>query len=256
MWKVMYTRETLPTGCTLGFADVLVLAALAAIYAGSTSHHVERDVIGRLRAQQGPDNTRIALDYDAHDNLTRLTPPGRSAHQLRYTGADQAERYIPPALVGVDAEVGFRYDADLAPDVANGPGDQRVTFRHDEAGRIESIALARGDYVHEYNPSAGHLAYLTSPGLHYSRDGPLLREILRSTPGAADVRVGFDYDDAFRPWKLTIQGEPPIEHGYDADDHLIQAGPLETAASTRRECEASMLFKPNAQHVPRAKVPR
>jgi hypothetical protein len=30
----------------------------------------------------------------------------------------------------------------------------------------------------------------------------------------------------FRPWKLTIQNTPPIEHGYDADDHLIQAGPL------------------------------
>lgn len=165
----------------------------------------------------------------SHDNFTRITPPGRSAHQLRYTGADQAERYIPPVLPGVDAEVGFHYDADLSPEVADGPGDQRITFHHDQAGRIESIALARGDYVHQYDPATGHLAHLTSPdavGLHYGRDGPLLRETRWTIPGASDVAVSHDYDDAFRPWKLAIQGEPPIEHGYDADDYLIQAGPL------------------------------
>jgi RHS repeat-associated protein len=192
-------------------------------------HLYEHDAIGRLRAQQGPDGTRITLDYDAHDNLTRLTPPGRPAHTLRYTAADQAERYIPPALAGVDAEVGFRYDADLAPESAEGPGDQQVTFHHDDAGRIESIALARGDYVHEYDPATGHLAHLTSPdavGLHYGRDGPLLLDTRWTSSGAPDVTVSYAYDDAFRPWKLTIQGEPLIEHGYDADDHLIQAGPL------------------------------
>jgi RHS repeat-associated protein len=192
-------------------------------------HVYEHDVIGRLRAQEGPDGTRIALDYDAHDNLTRLTPPGRPAHQLRYAAADQAERYIPPPLAGVDAEVGFRYDADLAPEIADGPGDQQVTLHHDHAGRIESIALARGDYVHEYDPATGHLAHLVSPdavGLHFGRDGPLPRDTRLAVPGAADVIVALDHDDAFRPWTLTIQGEPPIEHGYDADDHLIQAGPL------------------------------
>jgi RHS repeat-associated protein len=41
-----------------------------------------------------------------------------------------------------------------------------------------------------------------------------------------DAAVAYDHDDAFRPWKLAIQGEPPIEHGYDPDDSLIQAGPL------------------------------
>jgi YD repeat-containing protein len=193
------------------------------------THHIESDIIGRTRALTGPDDARIELDYDAHDNLTRITPPGRSAHQLRYTGADQAERYIPPALVGVDAETRFRYDDDLAPEIADGPGDQQVAFHHDQAGRIESIALARGDYVHEYDPATGHLAHLTSPdavGLHFGRDGPLLRDTLRTTPGAPDIVVAYDYDSAFRLWKLTIQDEPPIEHGYDADDHLIQAGPL------------------------------
>jgi RHS repeat-associated protein len=193
------------------------------------THHVESDVIGRTRVLTGPDDARIELDYDAHDNLTRVTPPGRSAHQLRYTGADQAERYLPPSVPGVDAEVAFRYDADLAPEIADGPGDQRVTFHHDQAGRIESIALARGAHVHEYDASTGHLAHLSSPdavGLHYGRDGPLLRDTRLATPGAADAVVAYDYDSAFRLWKLTVQGEPPIEHGYDADDHLIQAGPL------------------------------
>jgi RHS repeat-associated protein len=193
------------------------------------THYIESDIIGRTRALTGPDDARIELDYDTHDNLTRVTPPGRPAHTLRYTGTDQAERYIPPPLAGVDAEVAFRYDADLAPEIADGPGDQRIAFAHDQAGRIESIALARGDYVHEYDPATGHLAHLTSPdavGVHYGRDGPLLRDTRWSPAGAADVVVAYDYDDAFRPWKLTIQGEPPIEHGYDADDHLIQAGPL------------------------------
>jgi YD repeat-containing protein len=193
------------------------------------THHVESDIIGRTRALTGPDDARIELDYDAHDNVNRVTPPGRPGHQLRYTGADQAERYIPPALARVDAEVAFRYDADLAPEIADGPGDQRIAFHHDQAGRTESIALARGDYVHEYDPATGHLAQLTSPdvvGLHFGRDGPLLRDTRLATPGAADAIVAYDYDSAFRLWKLTIQGEAPIEQGYDADDHLIQAGTL------------------------------
>jgi RHS repeat-associated protein len=158
-----------------------------------------------------------------------VTPPGRPAHTLYYTGADQAERYIPPALAGVDAEVNFHYDADLAPEFADGAGGQQIAFHHDQSGRIESIVLARGDYVHQYDSVTGHLAHLTSPdavGLHYSRDGALLRETRWTIPSAADVIVGLDYDDAFRPRTLAIQGAPPIEHGYDADDSLIQAGPL------------------------------
>ena len=193
------------------------------------THIYEHDVLGRLRAQEGPDGARIALDYDAHDNLTKVVPPGRLAHEFRYTAADSAERYIPPALAGVDAEVGFRYDADLAPERADGPGDQRVTFHHDQAGRIERVTLARGDYVHEYDPATGELAHLSSPdavGLHFGRDGPLLREDRWSTPGAPDAVVSYDYDDAFRLRTLGIQDAAPIEHGYDANDALTQAGPL------------------------------
>jgi hypothetical protein len=158
-----------------------------------------------------------------------VTPPGRPAHEIHYDGADQARQYIPPGVAGVDAQVDFHYDADVAPDVADGPGGQQVSFHHDQAGRIETIALARGDYVHTYDPATGHLAQLTSPdavGLHYDRDGPLLRETRWSIPGAADVIVGLDHDASFRPWRLKIQGESPIEHGYDDDDALFQAGPL------------------------------
>ena len=193
------------------------------------THVYEHDVLGRLRALEGPDGTRIELDYDAHDNLTKVVPPGRPAHEFRYTGADSAERYLPPALSGVDAEVGFRYDADLAPEVADGPGDQRITFHPDQFGRSERVTLDRGDYVHEYDPATGELAHLSSPdavGVHYGRDGPLLREARWSTPGAPDAVVSYDYDDAFRLWKLGIQGTAPIEHGYDANDALTQAGPL------------------------------
>jgi RHS repeat-associated protein len=192
-------------------------------------HYYEHDLIGRLRASTGPDGQRIELDYDAHDNITRVKPPGRPAHELRYTAADQAERYIPPALAGVDAEVAFHYDADLAPAAADGPGGQQVSFQRDYAGRVQSIALARGYYGHGYDPETGHLVYATSPDavdLHYDRDGALLRETRWNIPGAADVTVGLDYDDAFRPRALTVQGSSPIEHGYDADDALIQAGPL------------------------------
>jgi RHS repeat-associated protein len=193
------------------------------------THVYEHNVLGRLRALEGPDGARIELDYDAHDNLTRVVPPGRPAHVFRYTGADSAERYIPPALAGVDAEVGFRYDADLAPEVADGPGNQQVTIHPDEYGRVERITLARGDYVHEYDADTGQLANLTSPdtvGLHYGRDGPLLRETRWSIPGAAEAVVSYDQDDAFRLWKLGVQGTAPIEHGYDANDALTQAGPL------------------------------
>jgi RHS repeat-associated protein len=193
------------------------------------THRYEHDIVGRLRAQTRPDGPRIAFDYDAHDNLTSLTPPGRPAHAFRYTGADLAEQYNPPAIPDVDAEARFHYDADLAPALAEGPGDQQVAFHHDHAGRIVSITVARGAYVHEYDPATGHLARLTSPDLvttSHQRDGPLLLDTRWTIPGTADAVISYDYDDAFRPWKLAIQGEPPIEHAYDADDSLIQAGPL------------------------------
>jgi YD repeat-containing protein len=203
------------------------------------THIYEHDVLGRLRALEGPDGRRIELDYDAHDNLTKVVPPGRPAHEFRYTAADSAERYIPPALAGVDAETDFRYDADLAPESADGPGDQQITFRHDEAGRIERITLVRGEYVYEYDSATGELAHLSSPdavGLHFGRDGPLLRDARWSPPGAPDAVVSYDYDDAFRLRTLGIQDAAPIDHGYDANDALTQAGPL----TIQRDPETSL----------------
>ena len=55
---------------------------------------------------------------------------------------------------------------------------------------------------------------------------PLLRETRWTIPGASDAVVSYDQDDAFRLWKLGVQGTAPIEHGYDANDALTQAGPL------------------------------
>lgn len=203
------------------------------------THIYEHDLLGRLRALEGPDGRRIELDYDAHDNLIKVVPPGRPAHEFRYNGADSAERYIPPVLAGVDAAVGFRYDADLAPESADGPGDQQITFHHDQAGRIERVMIARGEYLHEYDPTTGELAQLSSPdavGLHFGRDGPLLRAARLTTPGAAEAVVFYDHDDAFRLWKLGIQGAAPIEHSYDANDALTQAGPL----TIQRDPETSL----------------
>ncbi len=42
----------------------------------------------------------------------------------------------------------------------------------------------------------------------------------------AEAVVSYDQDDAFRLWKLGVQGTAPIEHGYDANDALTQAGSL------------------------------
>ncbi len=116
-----------------------------------------------------------------------------------------------------------------APAAAASAGARQVTFHRDQAGRIASVTLARGAYGYGYDPATGQLAQLTSPDAvttSYQHDGALLLETRMRVPGAAAVVVGHDYDEAFRLARLTIQGTPSIEHGYDLGDQLTRAGPL------------------------------
>ncbi len=48
----------------------------------------------------------LAVDYDAHGDVTSLTPPGRSAHAFTYTGRDLPDTYTPPSTTGASAAAG------------------------------------------------------------------------------------------------------------------------------------------------------
>jgi hypothetical protein len=59
--------------------------------------------IGRALSQQFPDSRVAGFSYDGNSNLTGLTPPGRPAHAMGYTGVNTLASYTPPTVPGAGA---------------------------------------------------------------------------------------------------------------------------------------------------------
>ncbi|MBK7146863.1 MAG: hypothetical protein IPH76_17310 [Xanthomonadales bacterium] len=57
----------------------------------------DRDDAGRPEQITLPDSRVIGLGWDAESNLTRVTPPGRPAHEFDYTPTNKLAAYRPPS---------------------------------------------------------------------------------------------------------------------------------------------------------------
>uniref|UniRef100_UPI00257FA850 PKD domain-containing protein n=1 Tax=Thiothrix sp. TaxID=1032 RepID=UPI00257FA850 len=140
-------------------ADGVAKGYLASITdAEGRTTQFEKDAVGRTTQQTLPDGRSIGYSYDANGNLASLTPPGRSAHVFNYTAGDQTGSYTPPQVNGADTITQYTYNKDKQLTQVTRPDGKSVVFnRNATNGKLDSIALARGDYTLLYNSGTGKL---------------------------------------------------------------------------------------------------
>jgi RHS repeat-associated protein len=192
----------------------------------------EYDEAGRVITQTLADSSKILYAYDANDNLTSLTPPGRPAHRFSYTPVDRAETYEPPDVGAGSTQTAYTYNLDRQLTRITRPDGQLVELGYDSAGRLSSLTTPRGMLSYSYHPTTGQLAGITAPGgitLSYRYDGDLATSVAWSGPISGSV--GYTYDNDFRLTTQSINGGMAIAYQYDNDSLLTQAGSLALSRS-------------------------
>ncbi|MBM7117715.1 RHS repeat-associated core domain-containing protein [Archangium primigenium] len=181
---------------------------------------------GRLTAERLPGGRTVGLASDAHGNLTRMVPPGRSAHDFRYTPADTVDSDTPPPLSSAPlSPTRYAYNGDGALTSISLPDGASVQLARDGAGRVDALTTPRTtvDFVYD---AQGHLAALTDsagPSLAYAYDGPLVKSVAWS--GEVQGGVSYTYTPDFSLQALEVQGQS-FAYAYDLDGLLISAGAL------------------------------
>jgi RHS repeat-associated protein len=230
------------------------LAGLTDPFGRTTSF--KYDAAGRVITQTLPDGRVVGYAYDANGNLTALTPPGRPAHTFTYTPAAwaasptpgtattlqnqsatppvtvalpsaQLSAYLPPDVGAGPTATRYTYNADQHLTEVARPDGQAVGVAYDNAGRLATLTLVRGQVAYTYDAATGILATITTPeeiALTYNFDGSLLPEETWAGAVVGDVRR--TYDDDLRLRTLTIAGGEPLPFEYDPDSLLAEAGAM------------------------------
>ena len=109
------------------------LASITAATSRKTLY--QRDAAARPTMVTGPDGAKLSMRFDAHDNLTSVTPPGKSAHAFVYTPDDVEATYTPPK-----SPVTTTFGGDRRPLVTTRPDASTWPRGYDAAGRLSSFA--------------------------------------------------------------------------------------------------------------------
>jgi RHS repeat-associated protein len=185
------------------------------------------DLGGRVTQTTLPGGQVVQFGYDANGNLASITPPERPNHTFTYTAGNLPAEYIPPDI-GADAgRLRYRYNDDRQPAQVIRSDGTTIDLGYDNAGRLMTVTLPRGQIGYSYDPATGKLATLTAPdgtSLAFSYDGNLPIEAIWS--GTIAGGVGQSYNNDFQIASQSVNGAQTIAFQYDADGLLVQAGNL------------------------------
>jgi RHS repeat-associated protein len=184
------------------------------------------DRIGRRVAQVFPDQRMASFTYDGNSNLTALTAPGGSIHELTYTPINQLERYTTPPATGPPAVTNYAFDRAAHPTLVARADGRTLEWRYDAAGRVADLVTPSGTSTYRYDPATGQLLGISSPGssLTYTFDGAL--QTSETWGGAVAGTVAWTYDADFRVTNEQVLGGNDATFLYDNDGLLIGAGDL------------------------------
>jgi RHS repeat-associated protein len=208
---------------SLAYAYDATSGYLAAI-TDATSRKVlyQRDAAARPTSITAPDDAKLSLVFDPHDNVTSVTPPGKGTHAFAYTPDDHESAYTPPK----SAATTTTYDADRRPLVTTRPDASTWTRAYDVAGRLSSFAYPGATLTPTYDDK-GHLAAIAGPGaesLAATYDGPLVTSL--SITGVATGTLAWTYDTRFRPNREEGNGAFPVAVSFDHDGLPTDIGDL------------------------------
>jgi RHS repeat-associated protein len=187
----------------------------------------EHDPAGRPTRVVLPDGREVITTYDAGGNVASITPPGQPAHTFTYTSASQLETYVAPDVGQGPGVTQYTYDSEGRKDLITRPDGRTIDYGYDPAGRLVTMATARGTTGVSYHPTTGHVATITAPDggtLAYGHDGLLLTDATMSgaVTGAAQHLYDADHGISFE----TVNGGHPVAFFRDQDGALLNAGQL------------------------------
>jgi RHS repeat-associated protein len=190
-------------------------------------HRATFDSVGRPLSATTSDGRTTSVSWDAHDNVTSVTPPGRMAHRFAFTAQDLIESAAAPMADDGDPTERVTWDSNQRPTSVMAPGGRMATIAYDSAGRIETSTTAEGVYRFGYHATSGHLASITNPAgpsIAYTYDGSIPTEVRWTGDVAGTVTRAYDND--FRVSRERVNGANELAYGYDADGLLTSAGPV------------------------------
>lgn len=188
----------------------------------------EYDPVGRLTHQTLPDSKEIVYGYDANDNNTAITPPGKPAHIFNFNAFDLADEYSPPVLAGITApETRYSYNLDKDLLEVIRPDGQTLNLNYNAKGQLDSLVIPTGNYIYNYHPTSGQISSVVAPDngeLSFIYDGSLLTR--ESWRGAITGNITYGYDNNFRITNQSVNGTSAIAFHYDNDSLLTGVGNL------------------------------
>jgi RHS repeat-associated protein len=187
----------------------------------------EYDSAGRIIGKTLPDSSNILAAYDDNGNLSSITPAGRPSHDFSNTTINLLEQYTPPDVGIGNTSTLIEYDLDRNIETETRPDGKTVNLGYDAGGRLETITIARGQYLLAYDAISGRLTGITAPGsetLSYTYDGYFP---LGSTwTGTISGSVTRTFNNDFQVATESVNAAHTIAFVYDNDLLLVQAGEL------------------------------
>jgi RHS repeat-associated protein len=189
---------------------------------------LSHDADARLVRQEFEPGVAVGIGYDATDNVTAVTPPGRPATSFTYDTPGVLTSIDYPAVNGERATLRYTYDDDgHLIHVARADG-RAVDLAWDLGGRITEIRTAEGDLgLFTYDEDAGRLIRTETragDSHRFGWDGHLPVSV--EATGAAPGRFRHRYDENQQIVATEVDGADAVIHEFDADGLLTAVGPL------------------------------
>jgi RHS repeat-associated protein len=185
----------------------------------------QRDDLGRPESIRLPDNREIGLGWDSNSNLTRVIPPGRTAHEFDYTPADRLSTYRPPAAGAGLWNTSYPRDRDQALNAASRPDGRSLSIER-RPGSTEVRGINWSGGRREINMHGGRALSVSDNDAQRLDFDWGNDEVLRAqtwTGPEVAGRVSYTYGSARRLTGLSIENGASVAYGYDNDSLLTSA---------------------------------
>lgn len=215
---------------------------LATVDHGPRRIALDYDAKQQLRTLTDALNRSTTFEYDAASRITRQTLPDGRSMSFGYDGNGNLTTVTPPSrpphhftFTAADLmetytppasnSTRYTYNRDRQLTALLRPNGATVSFAYDTYGRLSNLGFDRGSYTFTYDSATGQVRSLVAPDvtLSYAYTGPLLTNVVWT--GAVNASVGFDYDNNLR-LVSDVVGGVSNSYTYDPDGFLTSAGAL------------------------------